>query len=355
VPGVSDGGSYGDQFARASALLVRHHSHDPDAVRIGLGLSNLLSFRRDAILLGFVASAEGREAEGLARMSLAQYLKLKADAAEGSRKVEGRRNVTALGRGDDGRVTARSSPQSDEEFAYSLHLRQCDPEYLRAEVERLFEEVIANYADIPYLTHRVRTWQDDLTQRSESGDPITEEEQQRLDTYRSKTLGSVAAEQLDEIRNVSRGRVVPEIEGETLDGNPMALSDHRGKVDLLVFWRAGDRPEAITNLVTDLGGIPDRFEGRPFAMLGVNCDPNPEDAAHAIETGPIPWPNWYDPASEDDSLTGRYHVDRFPTLFLIDDDGVLRHRIPFPYPEDRLAQAIETLLENVESGDDDRP
>ena len=33
-------GAYHDQLARAGALLVRHHGDDPEAVRIGLTLSN---------------------------------------------------------------------------------------------------------------------------------------------------------------------------------------------------------------------------------------------------------------------------------------------------------------------------
>ena len=39
-PGRADTGPYGDEFARAAALLVRHHGDDPEAVRIGLGVSN---------------------------------------------------------------------------------------------------------------------------------------------------------------------------------------------------------------------------------------------------------------------------------------------------------------------------
>ena len=37
------GEPYGDEFARAAALLVRHHGDDPEAVRIGLRLDNLLT------------------------------------------------------------------------------------------------------------------------------------------------------------------------------------------------------------------------------------------------------------------------------------------------------------------------
>ena len=89
-PGRGDMGAYGDQFARAGALLVRHHGDDPEAVRIGLRLDNVVTPRRDALLLGFYASAKGREAKGLARLALAQYLAHKAKEVVYARSVEGR-------------------------------------------------------------------------------------------------------------------------------------------------------------------------------------------------------------------------------------------------------------------------
>ena len=71
-PGRGDMGAYGDEFTRAAALLVRHHGDDPEAVRIGLRLDNVVTLGRDALLLGFYAAAKGREAKGLARLGLAQ-------------------------------------------------------------------------------------------------------------------------------------------------------------------------------------------------------------------------------------------------------------------------------------------
>ena len=74
-PGRSGAGAYGDEFGRASALLVRHHGDDPEAVRIGLGLDNVATPQRDILLTGFLASAKDREAKGLARLAMAQYLR----------------------------------------------------------------------------------------------------------------------------------------------------------------------------------------------------------------------------------------------------------------------------------------
>ena len=54
--------------------------------------------------------------------------------------------------------------------------------------------------------------------------------------YRRKTIGEAATNALFELRNLSIGKVAPDIVGEDLDGTPMKLSDYRGKVVVLDFW-----------------------------------------------------------------------------------------------------------------------
>jgi hypothetical protein len=128
-PGRGDMGAYGDKFTRAAALLVRHHGDDPEAVRIGLRLDNVLTPGRDALLLGFYAAAKGREAKGLARLALAQYLTHKAKNVDYARSVEGRPKMRVL----SGGKVVREVDLSDEQYAYHLVLRQSDPQIIRAE------------------------------------------------------------------------------------------------------------------------------------------------------------------------------------------------------------------------------
>jgi hypothetical protein len=71
------------------------------------------------------------------------------------------------------------------------------------EAERLFEQVVEKYADLKH--------------------------------YRG-TLGEAAKGVLFEIRNLSIGKPVPEIEGEDIDGKKFKISDYRGKVVMLDFW-----------------------------------------------------------------------------------------------------------------------
>lgn len=53
---------------------------------------------------------------------------------------------------------------------------------------------------------------------------------------RGEPLGATAKRQLFELRNLSLGKVAPDIEGEDLDGQKFKLSDYRGKVVVLDFW-----------------------------------------------------------------------------------------------------------------------
>ena len=49
-------------------------------------------------------------------------------------------------------------------------------------------------------------------------------------------LSDLAHGTLFELRNLGLGMVVPEIEGEDIDGKKFNLSEYRGKVVVLDFW-----------------------------------------------------------------------------------------------------------------------
>jgi hypothetical protein len=78
---------------------------------------------------------------------------------------------------------------------------------LLAECERLLEDALAKYADATVERGRF-----------------------------SDTVGARAKTQLFALRNLSVGKVAPDIVGEDQDGKPLKLSDYRGKVVLLDFW-----------------------------------------------------------------------------------------------------------------------
>lgn len=348
-PGRQDAGAYGDEFARASALLVRHHGDDPDAISVGLGLSNVLTAHRDALLLGFYASAKSRESQGLARLALAQYLERRAMFARGARKVSKRRTIIYYGMiGDDGKPYEKHVERSDEDYAYDLALRLCDPDAIKAEAERLFEEVLADYGDIPLVTRKDRELETLLKDPSPkwNGKPLTDDEKLKLAEIvaRKKTLGGQATARLDEMHNLTIGKPAPEIDGIDFDGKPLKLSDYRGKVVVLVFWGSWCGP--CMREVPHEREIAEKYKGRPFALLGVDCNEEKSIGLKAIQNNQMTWPNWHDGASGGGPIVSRYHIQDYPTVFVIDAKGAIRHKQTLGESLDR---AVEDLLKEVET------
>ena len=343
-PGRVDRGAYGDEFARASALLVRHHGDDPRAIEVGLRLNNSVTAHRDALVFGFLAAAKGRESMGLARLAAAQYLEEKAKFARGTRSMKAGHKYKLMGViGEDGKLHDKEVEQSAEEYADILLLRQVDPDALRAEAERLFEEVASDYGDVVHVSAKVRelealakepnpTWQ---------GKPLSEAERQQLAEIvaRRPTLGELAGARLDEMHNLKVGQPAPEIMGVDFEGKPLKLSDYKGKVVALVFWATWCGP--CMREIPRERDLVERLKDRPFALLGVNSDRDPAAAHQALASERITWPNWQDGGPETGPIVARYHVRGFPTVLVLDSQGIIRFK---DLHGESIDRAVDKLL-----------
>src|SRR4051794_21929179 len=92
-------------------------------------------------------------------------------------------------------------------------------------------------------------------------------------------LGEQAEGALFRIHNHAIGCAMPEVEADDVDGKPMKLSECRGKVIVVSFWATWCGP--CMGMVPDEKALVERMKGRPFALIGVNCDDDRE-AAKAI-------------------------------------------------------------------------
>lgn len=334
------------EFALAAHWLTTHFGDDPEAVRVGLNLVNWVNFERDALLLAFYASAKDRESKGLARFALANYLAHKSTRAEFARKVNERPTSVHddLLRADGTRYT-ETELMPIQQYAYLLHLKQCDPARLREEARRLFEEVIADYADVRHITARDRMLALELKYPDAlvHGSPLSDESKAKLSSSLEKssrvTLGEVAKERLDEWLNLDFGRPAPEISGPDEGGKPLALSSLKGKNVVLVFWSAAN-PE-MTELTAVLKDLIAKLKDQPFAVVGVNIDADVAAARKAIAERPIPWPNWL-AGSTQGTLAARYRVSDAPSVFLIDANGTIQGKhIPIQRIERRVLELIK--------------
>jgi thiol-disulfide isomerase/thioredoxin len=349
-PGMGPGGPYGDEFMKAVLILMRHHSDDPETARVGLELGNILTPSRDLFLEGLYVRANGHESKGLARLSLAGYLKAKAGLAAALRNAKG--PLQTKGRfqikDDDGKSVEKEFDIPPEQLAYHGLARMCDPEAIDAEARRLFEELIKDFGDVPHVTRRYKQLEAILKQPTPTwnGKPLTPEERKQAEQIlaHKKSLADVARERLDEMDNLVPGKPAPAIDGVGMDGKSLKLSDYRGKVVLLVFWGTWCGPCMAE--VPSERALAERLKGKPFAILGVDCDPDKAAALRVMKAKAITWPNWNDGAPGEGPIVERYHVRGFPTTFVIDAQGLIRHVNPHGEGLDKVVDGMIKDMEN---------
>jgi hypothetical protein len=180
--------------ARTLDFLITNHADNPKiAITLG-GLSNMPSAKAEEFLRAVLAKNPAKDAQGKANLYLGSYLKSVAEMVKNIKETpeEAKRLESFLGK---------------ETFA---KLKEADADKIAKEAVAVFEQAAAKYGDVVLFTNPK--------------------------TKKNTTIADRASGELFEIRNLSIGKPVPDIEGEDLDGKPFKLSDYRGKVVVIDFW-----------------------------------------------------------------------------------------------------------------------
>ncbi len=155
-----------------------------------------------------------------------------------------------------------------------------------------------------------------------------------------QTYGTVAQRELYELQHLSVGDIAPEIAGKDLDGAEFKLSDYRGKVVMLDFWGHWCPPCRAMYPHEQL--IVDKTAGLPFVLIGVNSDNRLEVAQRAVRDDKLPWRNFWDgPRGTNGPISQQWNITAWPTVYLIDGNGVIRFKDILDTDLDR---AIEQLM-----------
>jgi thiol-disulfide isomerase/thioredoxin len=143
------------------------------------------------------------------------------------------------------------------------------------------------------------------------------------------------------------GKRALDISGEDGDGRPFSLSDYRGKVVLLDFWATWWPP--CRGMYPHERSLVQRLANKPFALLGVNGDGEGRSQAIAkTQEANINWRYWID--TPENPIVSRWEVRGYPTVFLIDQKGIVRYRHEgAPSGEELDAQIDRLLAESSQS------
>jgi len=165
-------------------------------------------------------------------------------------------------------------------------------------------------------------------------------------------LAEDARAELDEIRNLCPGKAAPEIAGADVDDRPFTLSEYRGKVVLISFW--ADWCGSCRDLYALERSLVDRMRGRPFVLLGVNSDGDRDKLKERMKVEHITSRSWWDgggSANTPGPIARRFNIHGWPTLYLLDHRGVIRHKFPGTPSTPRLITAIDALVKAAEEAD----
>ena len=115
----------------------------------------------------------------------------------------------------------------------------------------------------------------------------------------------------------------PEWQTTDLDGNPYALKDYRGQVVLIDFWYRGCG--WCIRAMPQVKQLSEDFKGQPVAILGMNSDRKEADARFVIDAFRLEYPTLKNQGEKHaEGIAAEYSIDGFPTLVLIDRQGVIR-------------------------------
>jgi thiol-disulfide isomerase/thioredoxin len=169
---------------------------------------------------------------------------------------------------------------------------------------------------------------------------------------RSFTLREHAAEEYTVI-DAKPGASIPDFEFKDFNGRARRLSEFRGKYLLLDFWGSWCAP-CLADL-PHMKAAYERFRHRGFEILGIDYEYSATtDAVRVLlnEKG-VEWPN-ATPESVKDLVEKRFRIQGFPTLILLDPDGVVVETRPPMLSGTALMSTLEKILQPQQSSLEDR-
>ena len=88
-----------------------------------------------------------------------------------------------------------------------------------------------------------------------------------------------------------------------------------------------------------------KFQGRPFAMLGVCSDAKIERGQETAKVRGMDWPCWFD--GQGGPIVGDYNVLGWPAIYILDERGMIAEK---DLRGEELDAKISELMASVKTG-----
>jgi thiol-disulfide isomerase/thioredoxin len=134
-----------------------------------------------------------------------------------------------------------------------------------------------------------------------------------------------------------------------VEGNPIRLSDYKGKVCIVDIWGTWCGPCVME--IPSFIKLQNEFEDRGFQMIGLNKENSPPESAtpmvrQFIATHGINYPC----ALIDEGILRQIpQLEGYPTTLFIDHEGKVRAKLVGVHPHDKLESMVLALIEERDS------
>ena len=149
-------------------------------------------------------------------------------------------------------------------------------------------------------------------------------------------------------RNLKEGESAPDFKLKSLEGKTYSLSDSKGKVDIILYWRT--EQDRSLNALKALKELFENLTKQPVRILTITKDPDTAAIKEVQQSLELPFPILRDSREE---VYSQFGVFVFPSTAIIDQKGTYRFHYG-GYREDyekEIEGRVKVLLGLMSEGD----
>ena len=120
-------------------------------------------------------------------------------------------------------------------------------------------------------------------------------------------------------KSLAVGAKFPDFDEKDLDGKPLSVANHKGKVVLVDFWATWCGP--CINELPNVLKTYEKYHSQGFEIIGISLDQDKDKLTGFIDKKGMKWTQFFDGKGWGNKLAGKYGVQSIPMTYLLDGEG----------------------------------